>query len=106
MDDYKAELLRGLQPIRMEVKEHAEQYRERMKKYFDDNDAVEESRNDRNREAVDSGSEALENCGRPEKESRGCVGLMKAQRWADVEDPRGVVVVVPLGLRLEEAKRI
>ncbi|VDP10552.1 unnamed protein product [Heligmosomoides polygyrus] len=55
--------------------------------------------NDRNREAVDSGSEALENCGRPEKEGRGCIGLIKAQKWADVEDPRGVVMVVPLALR-------
>lgn len=60
---------------------------------------TENVRNDRNREAVDSGSEALENCGRPEKEGRGCIGLIKAQKWADVEDPRGVVMVVPLALR-------
>ncbi|VDO93440.1 unnamed protein product [Heligmosomoides polygyrus] len=96
MDDYKAELLRGLQLIRTEVKEHAERYREKMKKYFDANQAVEASRNDWNRKA-------FQNCGRPEKESRGCVGLMKAQRWAEFDDPRGVVIGAT---SLEEAKRI
>ncbi|VDO62573.1 unnamed protein product [Heligmosomoides polygyrus] len=44
MDDYKMELMRGLQLIRDEVKDHAEKYREKMKRYFDARQAVEERR--------------------------------------------------------------
>ncbi|WKX98818.1 hypothetical protein Q1695_014030 [Nippostrongylus brasiliensis] len=44
LDDYKSELMRGLQLIRDQVREHADGYREKMRTHFDSHNAVESKR--------------------------------------------------------------
>ncbi|KAK6023138.1 hypothetical protein OSTOST_11138 [Ostertagia ostertagi] len=43
LDDYKTKLVRGMRVIRDEVAQQAEKYRERMKKYYDSEKAVDKS---------------------------------------------------------------